>query len=60
MRSKSECRARFRHCDRSFISPVMYKSASIEIIVMSGSVFQASSHLRNASTETVHLPRLPL
>ena len=37
MRRMSECRVRFGHCGRSFISPAIYKSASAKIIAISGS-----------------------
>ena len=59
MISMSECIVRFGHFGRSFLSLEMHKSASTKIIAMSGSVFQASSHFRNASTDAVHMPRLP-
>ena len=60
MQRISECRVRFGHCVRSFLSPAMYKIASTKIIAMSGSVFRSSIHLYNASTDPVHLPRIPL
>ena len=43
----------------NFLSPAMYICASTKTILMSGSVFQASIHFRNASTDTVCLPLLP-
>ena len=55
MRNMSDCRVRFSHCGRPFLSPVIYKSAPAKRIAMSGSVFQASSHFHNASTDDVHL-----
>ena len=55
----SECRVRFGHCGRSFISPAIYRSASAKIIVISGSMFWASSHFRSVSTDAVHMPLLP-
>ena len=60
MRRIYDCRVRFGHCGRSFISPAMYKIVSTKIIAMSGSVFQYSRHFRNASTDAVHLPQLTL
>ena len=60
IRRTSECRFRFGHFGRSFLSPAMYKIASTKIIAMSGSVFRSSIHLYNASTDPVHLPRIPL
>ena len=56
MRRMSDCTVRFVHCGRSFISPEMYKSASTKRITMYGSVLWVSSHFRNASTYTVHMP----
>ena len=58
MRGMSECRVRFGHYGRSFISPATYKTASTKIVVMSRSMFQASIHFRNASNDTVHMMRL--
>ena len=55
----SECRFRFVHCGKSFNSPAIYKYDLAKRIAVSGSVFQASSHSQNASTDAVHLPRLP-
>ena len=55
----SECRVRFGHCGRSFLSPVINENASTKVIAMSGFVFRALSHFRSASSKTVHLPRLP-
>ena len=60
MRRMSECTVRFGNCDRPFLSPVIYKSTLTKIITMSGSVFQASIHFRNAPTDNVHLPWIPL
>ena len=60
MRRMSECRVRFGHCGRSFISPEIYKSTPAEIIAMSGSMFRASIHFHNSSTNAVHLPQLLL
>ena len=59
MQMISECRVRFVHFGTVFIYTAIYKSAPAKIIAMSGSVFQASSHIRNASTDAVHLPWLP-
>ena len=59
MQRMSECRVIFGHCGRSFISPAMYEFASYKIIVMSGSVLRASIHFNNASTDAVHMLRLP-
>ena len=59
MRIMSECRATFGNCERSFISPAMYRSASEKIFMMSVSVLRVYSHLCKASTDDVHLPRLP-
>ena len=59
MQSISECRAWFVHCGRSFLPSVMYKSLLTKIIEMSGSIFRASSHFCNASTDAVCLPRPP-
>ena len=39
IRRMSECRVRFGHCGRSFISPVICKSALAKRIEISGSVF---------------------
>ena len=50
----------FGHCGRSFLSTAIYKIASSKIITMSGSVFQALWHFRNASTNAIHLSRLSL
>ena len=58
MRSISECRVRFGHCGRSFLSPVIYKSVPAKRIVMPGSVFRALSHFRNTSTDAVHLTQI--
>ena len=55
MRRMSEFRVRFGHCGRLFLSPAIYKIASTKIIAMSGSVFQASSNFRNASTNAIHM-----
>ena len=55
----SECRVMFGNFGRSFISPVIYKSASAKIIAMYGSVFRSLSHFRSASTDAIYLPRLP-
>ena len=59
VRRVSDCRVRFGHCGRSFLSPAMYKRSSAKIIGMSGSVLLDSSHFNNVSTDAVHLPRLP-
>ena len=59
MQRISKCIVRFVHCGRSFISPSVYKSVSPKIIAMFGSVFRASSHFRNASTDSVHLNQIP-
>ena len=59
IRRTSECIFRFGHFGRSFLSPAMYKSAPTKKIAMLRSVFQASRHFSNASTDAVHLPRLP-
>ena len=60
MRRMFECRFRFGHCDRSFLSSAIYQSASAKIIAMSGPMFQDLSHVYSASTDTVHIPRLTL
>ena len=56
IRRMSECRVRFGHFFRSFLSPTIYKSVSTKIILMSGSVLRASIYLHNWSTEAVHMP----
>ena len=60
MRSISECRVRFGHCFRSFISTAIYKSMSAKIFEISGSVLQVSIHFRSPSTNAVYMPLLPL
>ena len=54
-----ECRVKFEHCGKSFLSPAIYKSVLAKKITMYGSVFQASSHFRSASNDNAHIPRLP-
>ena len=58
MQRMSECRVRFGHCGRSITSHVMYSSALTKIEIWE-SVFRFSIHFCNASTDAVHLPRLP-
>ena len=60
MQRMSECRVRFVHCGRSFISTAIYKSMSAKIFEISGSVLQVSIHFRRPSTDAVHMPLLPL
>ena len=60
MQRMYECIFRFEHFGRSFISPAMYKRALTKRIAMSRSVFRASSHFCNASTDDVHMSRLTL
>ena len=55
IRRMSEYRVRFGHCGRSFIFPAIYQSVLAQRIAISGSMFQSSSNLRNASTDAVHL-----
>ena len=55
----SECRVRLGNFGRSFISSEMYKSALTRIIVISWSVLRALRHFCNASTDAVHVPRIP-
>ena len=59
IRRMSECRVRFGHFFRSFLSPTIYKSVSAKRNKISGSVFRASSHFRSASTDAVHISRIP-
>ena len=59
MRSMSECRVRFGHCVRSFLSSAMYKSVLTKRIAISGSVFRALIHFCRVSTNTVDMSRLP-
>ena len=60
MRNIFECRVRFGHCGRLFLSQRVYKSASAETITISGSVFRDLSDLQSASTNAVHMSLLPL
>ena len=60
MQRMSEFKVRLGHCGRSFLSPMIYLSASAKRIAISGSVFRASSHLCSASTDSVHQSRLSL
>ena len=59
MRRMHECRVRFGHCDRLFISTMIYKNASAKRTAIYGSVFQALSLFRRVSTNAIHLLRLP-
>ena len=59
MQMMSKRRLRLVHCGKSFLSPAIYRSAYAKIIVMSGSVFQALIHFHSASTNAIHLQRLP-
>ena len=60
MQRVSECRVWFGHCGMSLVYPEIYKSVSAKKIAMYGSILRASNHFCNASTRTVHLPKLPL
>ena len=55
----SECIVRFGNFDRSFPSLAMYRNLLTKKFEMSGFVLRFSSHFRNASTDDVHMPRLP-
>ena len=60
MRSMSECRFRFGHGGRSFLSPALYKSVSAKRIAMSGYMFGASSNFLSVPNNSDHLLRLSM
>ena len=59
IRRMSEFSVMFGNCGRSFLSPTIYINPQAKRIAISGFVLQSSIHFCSASTNAVHLPRLP-
>ena len=56
----SECRVIFGNSGRSFTYHAMYRSVSMKIFDTLGDMLHISSHFRNASIDSLHLPLLNL